>query len=344
MPRYKRFLSDLSCCSLGRDGPLNFLVADSPFVMENDEFALDVHSREKDALQFYHGTTFLLRIEFKKGGIRMKANKAYKAVSGFQPVMKTFSFSDSELFRSGALKTDVNTYLKNAVNGANPRYYRNKREGYWQNQVAIEFGRNWNPTKRWLVVDREAVVGFPSDTVKTQFYNEIKAGYLELRSQLTEEFRWANAAKKGLGDELDLLAIGPDREIVCLELKHGQGSGIIGVYYGTLQAAVYRDAFQKVLPRISEDIKKLVRQKVELGLLPPTALQRLPSGDFCGVVSNLVVAEPQHNGQCWNRLAMVMERCEKARMPVFGIDPKFANPVRIEDLVNGIPQIICRCP
>jgi hypothetical protein len=122
-----------------------------------------------------------------------------------------------------------------------------------------------------------------------------------------------------LGNQCDFLAIGPSDELYCIELKHGSNTS--GVYWGSLQVAVYATMFREALPSITDDIKAVVRQKVALGLLGKDAIDRLP-GDgktFRKVVPVLAIAEPNDKSACWGRLNEVMNRCPESLASVVEI-------------------------
>ncbi|HME45214.1 MAG TPA: hypothetical protein VKF36_19130, partial [Syntrophorhabdales bacterium] len=85
------------------------------------------------------------------------------------------------------------------------------------------------------------------------------------------------------------------------------GANASEIYWGPLQALLYRDAFKEATTKtVSDGIKKMVEQKVKLRLLPKHALNRLPEGDCDRVRAVLAVADPNPNRrECRNRLTQV---------------------------------------
>lgn len=279
---------------------------------EKPEYAYDIHLREKSEIMVYHGGTCLLTIDLsriKDGTIRF-TSKSYgenndderkACVPLFQALKEIKDVHNADL-----LTDKVCSFLRVAITTVKPKFYlNNASEGYWSSKLSIDYGRNWTPDNEWLIIDREAVIGFNSSEekiaskVKEEFYSAIKQ---EVRSiKRKPEFSgWADISKS-FGDELDCLAIGRDGQLLCIELKHGDNSS--GIYWGPLQATVYQKAFEEKIAETSKSIIKMVLQKIELGLLPPEALERIPSSGFKVVKGILAVADAKGNSgsKCWQR-------------------------------------------
>lgn len=82
---------------------------------------------------------------------------------------------------------------------------------------------------------------------------------------------------------------------------------------------MYGELFERALDQISEEIKSFVRQKIQLGLLPPQAAQRLPEGRFRTVQPILVIADANDRSASWKRLREVMTLCPEAQCTVVEI-------------------------
>lgn len=165
----------------------------------------------------------------------------------------------------------------------------------------------------FLIIDRQAVLSFANKGDKKSYYSPFKDKYNGIAYNLYKKNNWQKPT--GFGDELDLLAIGPNKELVCIELKTGSTDKVF--YYAPLQAAFYGEAFKKASASISESIKSLVKQKVELGLLPKESIKRLPDGDF-NVKSMLLVVDASElslKSEVWERLCEVMLNIDKANRP-----------------------------
>ena len=314
MPSYPRYLSEEFLNLSVPGGPLNFLVSDYPQSAIPDRYALDVQLRDGNTLQYYHGTNSLIRIAFNGTSLQADAANTYRSLPGFDDLFMPCPLEPVALQE---YKRRLPSYLAAAFSAADPRWYGNKSEGYWQNRLSICFGRDWRPGMDWLVLDREACIAFESRTAQEQLLNPHRAKLLAIRQQLRSEapILWGTpAADDSLGGKLDFLALGPDKELICVELKHGANAS--GTYWGPLQACAYREDFRLVIDHVTEDIKRLVRQKIMLGLLPAEAANRIPVEKFRGVECVLAVAAPNDDSSCWDRLRDVMLRYPETRLPV----------------------------
>jgi hypothetical protein len=318
MPSYRRFLSQDFCDLLKPGGCLNFLLSLPPEADRADPFSIDVQLRAGNIIQYYHGTASLLRVRYSgDGSIRGDAAAVYHDLPGASDLMQPCRVEPDELRR---FQHALDDYLPHAIAATVPRSYRNRQEGFWQNCLAITFGRNWQPGMDWLIVDREVVIEFDSDAERQQTLAPHRERYLTARRQLRAENPdlWGQPTEgDSLGNELDLLALGPSGELICIELKHGSNAS--GIYWGPLQACAYRDDFELVLPSIADGIKALVNQKIELGLLPPSGAKRIPAGDCPKVLGLLAVADPNDRSTCWDRLNDLFTRFAFADIPVVGI-------------------------
>ncbi len=310
MMRYARALDDAAVRVVMPGGPFEFLL-DIKTVVPDDPYALDIQLREGNKLMYYHGTTRLLTVEVipvsgKTPRVRATADKAYKEAescrSEYGALMKTWVVAEAPL-----LCSTFCAYLARAVGAAGRRYYRNQKEGYWQNRLCINFGPRWRPEREWLIIDRECVVGFDSKKEKDAFYENARHDFQSVRDNLQklDDAKWGKATGKAFGDELDFLAIDRAGQLVVIELKHGANSS--GIYWGPLQAGFYGEAFLKAHAAIVPGIRELVRQKIRLGLLPPDAQALLDHGDLAPGGCILAVADPKERSKCWGMMSEVLE-------------------------------------
>ncbi len=314
MPCYPRYLSEEFLNLLVPGGPLNFLVSDHLRSAIPDRYALDLQLRDGNTLQYYHGTTSLLRISFEGTRLLAEAANTYRNLPGFDDLFVACPLEPAALH---TYERRLPSYLAAAYSAADPRWYGNKSEGYWQNRLSIGFGRDWRPGMDWLVLDREACIAFESRSAQDQLCNPHREKLLAIRQRLRSEdpVLWGTpSADDSLGGKLDFLALGPDKELICVELKDGGNAS--GTYWGPLQACAYREDFRLVLDQVTEDIKRLLRQKIMLGLLPSEAANRIPVEKFRQVECILAVAAPNDDSSCWDRLRDVMSRYPETRIPV----------------------------
>lgn len=313
-------------------GALSFLLSDLVLMVPDDPRALDPQLRENAEVMVYHGTTRLVgaRLRKRRGEhvLRFRAARsyglagrvcsdAYHALIG-----RDWGISDAD-----ELRVAYTAYLSRAVEASNRRFYRNEKEGWWQNRFCADLGRAWTGDQ-WLVIDREAVIGFEGvhrSKRKKKFYGDIIEPFERMKADLEAEdpARWGKPNSRSFGDELDLLVLGPDGELVCVELKHGENPS--GIYWGAFQAAIYREAFERARPHITADIELLVRQKIRLRLLPADAEQRLQGS--LRVEAALVVCDPNPRSTCWEKLDEVQSRRSPSRVPVLLIERGDRAPV-----------------
>lgn len=311
-PRYNRALSEEAERALLPSGPLHFLVATMP-LPSDDPYALDIQIREGNELMYYHGTTRLLRIRLQcvSGTVKVSAtaDRAYGVYPGcraeYAALMKSWRLDEF-----AALRNAFHAYLPKAIGAADSKYYRNGKEGYWQNRLCVRFGRLWKPGDEWLIVDRECVLGFASDQEKICFYQNAAGEYRLIRDRLQQEDKdqWGKPKGEAFGDELDLMALSPSGSLVVIELKHGTNCS--GIYWGPLQVGFYHRAFVTALKDVADDIRRMARQKITLGLLPSEAATLVDRSTAARVDPVLAVAVPSERSGCWSKLAVVMERLE----------------------------------
>ncbi|MDD2899820.1 MAG: hypothetical protein PHI31_14040 [Desulfuromonadaceae bacterium] len=293
---------------------------------KDPEYAYDIHLREKSEIMVYHGGTCLLVINLSRlsnGQISFKSKSYEKERDKPKDKKCPELFKGKECVEAFALlKTvrnvenmeliieRVSKFLNYAVSTVSDKFYHNNHsEGYWSSKLSIDYGRNWTPDDEWLIIDREAVIGFnqtiekKASEEKTEFYNAIKQ-VVESTKKNQKFSAWGDLSKS-FGDELDFLAIGREGQLLCIELKHGNNTS--GIYWGPLQATVYQEAFEKKISEISKSILVMVQQKIELGLLPPAACERIPADGFKVVKGILAVADTSDNlkSECWQRAYMV---------------------------------------
>jgi hypothetical protein len=303
--RYDRVLSDDFEALLAPGGVLHFLVRDHRGWIDGDPDALDIQLRENDEVMVYQGTTRLLVVASMGDELKLSAHASYGEYPGcaaeYAAVMGVYPVS-----AAASLEGPIRAYLRASSAAAWDRHYGNRQEGFWQNRLCQYFGAEFEPAKPWLVIDREAVIGHRSRMRRQAFYRNVKKPYEDVRCahQAANPAAWGQFDGEGYGDELDLLAIGPDGELLCIELKHGGNAA--GIYFGPLQAAVYRDAFRLAHRSIAGRLIELAQQKVRLGLLPARALERLPAdGRFRSVEAVLAVGDPNEDSTCWVQLKTI---------------------------------------
>jgi len=335
--RYERSLNKESEDLLKPKGDLNFLIDGYETWLPGDPNAFDIHLREKNKIMIYHGGTRLITITCSKNSankdkkfVKLSADKSYSKVGASYETLMTEWASDDLVNKQKEYKN----YLIEAAKIAQDKFYNNRKEGWWSNRLSLYFGKNWNVEKEWLIFDREAVLGFKKSDEKGIFYEKMKEKYLGIRSKFRKDDPkiWGKEdSRKSFGDELDFLAIGPEKELLCIELKHGSYTS--GIYWGPLQVSVYKDAFHEVASSISGDIKDIVKQKIDLGLLPAEATKWLPDGKFKEVKAIVVIAD-------FNKKSSSKDKIKKVQDELINRGSYYVSVAKIEEIGSDLNVII----
>ncbi|KAF0159063.1 MAG: hypothetical protein FD159_810 [Syntrophaceae bacterium] len=328
--RYERSLNKESVDLLKSTGKLNFLIDGYETWIPDDPNAFDIHLREKNEIMIYHGGTRLITISLSNDSVKLSTDKSYSRVGvSYSTLMREWAFDD--LVKK---QKEYKDYLIEAARIAQNKFYDNKKEGWWSNRLSLYFGKNWDVEKEWLIFDREAVLGFKKRDEKSMFYEKMKEKYLVIRSKFRKDNPkiWGKEdLRKSFGDELDFLAIGPAKELFCIELKHGSYTS--GIYWGPLQVSVYKDAFYEVVSSISDNIKCLVKQKIDLGLLPVEATKWLPDGKFKEVKAIVAIAD-------FNKKSSSKDKIKKVQDELRNRGSYYVSVAKIEENGSGLNVII----
>jgi hypothetical protein len=319
--KYERVLTSDFLELLKPGGRMAWLLPLARTVLQSEPWVLDVQLRRKNAVMFYQGTTCVLGVQYEPAAsiarISFFADKAYGRVerpsaTAYAALMRTWSIEEA-----CSLESKCRAYLKAVLSSTSRSYYNNRKEGFWQNRLAVRFGRAFTTADEWLVIDRECVIELGEARDARQQFESVITYHEELSATLQRE----DGARFGrrpirFGSELDFLAINREGELACVELKYGDNPS--GIYWAPLQVSVYQQMYQQALPQIAPRIDAMVRQKVELQLLPDEALQRLPLKK--NIVRAIVaVAVPNARSRCWERLSIVQSRLKSGPVPVVSI-------------------------
>jgi len=151
------------------------------------------------------------------------------------------------------------------------RYYKNKKEGYFQNELSRMFGICGNKNNDFVILDKEAVIGYSDNAEKEKLYGELRSGYKTLQKELSEKntARYGKKLeKKSIGNELDFLALDKQGNLRLIEYKHGTNTS--GIYLSPLQIGMYYDLFTQ-LPKeeLIKSVSSMFEQKKKIGLINP---------------------------------------------------------------------------
>jgi hypothetical protein len=149
------------------------------------------------------------------------------------------------------------------------RYYNTKKEGYYQNEFSRKYGLCCSQNSDFVIIDKEVVIGFDNQKTKDSFKGTILPKYKELQKKISihDSARFGKDLwKKGLGDELDFLALDKEGNMLLIEYKHGTNTS--GIYLSPLQIGMYFDIFTGIPKTALENaILEMLKQKQKIGLI-----------------------------------------------------------------------------
>ena len=175
---YNRKLSDSFSKLLEPDGELRWLFhlvqkhPDSDFLIGK--------SGSKEWISIYRGLSRVLTIlkTHDPGMIKLDGASAYKKISyglyGHKNITEDFS---RKLI--GLLKAVSN-------DSKFDRYYNNKKEGYFQNELSRRFGICGRPNDDFVIIDKEAVIGYKNQQEKSKLYGKIREKYKILQKDISQ--------------------------------------------------------------------------------------------------------------------------------------------------------------
>lgn len=157
---------------------------------------------------------------------------------------------------------------------SNPRfdqYFNNRKEGYFQNEFSRRYGLCGNENDEFVIIDKEAVVGYTDKSEKEQVLGEIKKkykNYFSKISNINNRRYGSNLLKKDLGNELDFIALDKNGNILLIEYKHGTNTS--GIYLSPIQIGLYFEIFSKLgNRRLGKAVLNMLEQKQRIGLINP---------------------------------------------------------------------------
>lgn len=178
------------------------------------------------------------------------------------------------LFEKNPLKDNFESEIEALISKINElpkfdRYYKNKKEGFYQNELSRRYGICGNASDKFVIVDKEAVIGYENNSEKEKLYGPVHAKYKKLQRFISEQnpVRYGkNISKKAIGNELDFLAIDKEGNILLIEYKHGTNTS--GIYLSSLQIGMYYDIFTS-FPRhqLINSIEEMLEQRKSIGLI-----------------------------------------------------------------------------
>jgi len=174
------------------------------------------------------------------------------------------------------------------------KFYNNKKEGYYQNILSRTYGICSDKNSDFVIIDKEAVVGYKDQAEKDLLFGSIQVKYKQLQELISKNNpkRYGqNLQKKAIGNELDFLALDKDGNILLIEYKHWDNPS--GIYLSPLQIGLYYDIFTS-FPRdqLDKAVYSMLEQKQKMGLINPGWVKPPKLKDIIPV---LIISEYNYN-------------------------------------------------
>lgn len=169
------------------------------------------------------------------------------------------------------------------------RYYKNKKEGFYQNELSRRYGMFGLEDDEFVIVDKEAVIGYTDTAEKDKVYGKVQEGYKELQTAISDWNAKEYGQKldeKSIGNELDFLALDKEGNILLIEYKHGTNTS--GIYLSPLQIGMYYELFNG-FPKeeLHDSVNAMLKQKQEMGLINPN--WKIPK--IKGIIPVLIISD-----------------------------------------------------
>jgi len=259
---YNRTISNDFASLLEGQGSLRWLY---DFVKNHKELDFLIgKNNSKEWISVYRGLTRLVSISpINHTSINLDADKKYKSIIpslyGKKSILDLFQ---NEL---------VILIAQIEQNRQFDKYYKNKKEGYYQNELSKIYGICGSPYTDFVIIDKEAVIGYSNQAEKDNLLGNIQQKYKQLQreiSNLNPERYGKDLGKKAIGNELDFLALDKDGNILLIEYKHGTSTS--GIYLSPLQIGMYNDIFTSFPKNELEcAVFEMLEQKQKIGLINP---------------------------------------------------------------------------
>lgn len=259
---YNRTISKGLASLLETGGELRWLF---DFVKNHNELDFLIgKNNSKEWISVYRGLTRILTIlPINSNSVLIDADDKYKYISPNLYGQKNLSENYQKEIEYLITQIELNSKFD--------RYYKNKKEGFYQNELSKIFGICGHPDSDFVIIDKEAVIGYSDQAEKENLFGSLQQKYKQLQreiSDLNPERYGKDLGKKAIGNELDFLALDKDGNILLIEYKHGTNTS--GVYLSPLQIGLYNDIFTS-FPKSELEIAvfEMLEQKQKIGLINP---------------------------------------------------------------------------
>ena len=260
---YNRKISSTFSSLIEDGGKMRWLF---DFVKGNNELDFLIEkNNSKEWISVYRGLSRVLTITKTKETdiVKLDGVKAYKNI-----LPELYGEKSTSIIFKKELEHLVNVVSKDEKFD---RYYKTKKEGYYQNILSRKYGICGNRDDDFVIIDKEAVVGYSDQAEKNNIFGNMQQKYKQLQQDISDlnPVRYGkNLGKKAIGNELDFLALDKEGNILLIEYKHGTNTS--GIYLSPLQIGLYNDIFTN-FPRTELEgaVFDMLAQKQKIGLICP---------------------------------------------------------------------------
>jgi len=260
---YNRKISDSFSKLLENGGELRWLF---DFVKNHQELDFLIgKNNSKEWISIYRGLTRILSILPMDNPqiVLINADVKYKNMLGNLYGDKSINYNFQEDIENLIAQIENNSQID--------RYFKNKKEGYYQNELSRKYGIWGSANDDFVVIDKEAVIGYANQKEKDTILGNIQQKYKQIQkdiSILNPERYGKDLGKKTVGNELDFLALDKEGNILLIEYKHGTNTS--GIYLSPLQIGMYYDLFTNFPKKDLEcAVFEMLTQKQKIGLINP---------------------------------------------------------------------------
>ena len=260
---YNRKISDSFSQLIEKGGELRWL-----FDFVNNHKELDFLIGRNNAIEWisiYRGLTRILSIQPTNNPqkIKLNASNTYKKISAGLYGEKWVTDNFQKDLENIIAQIGSKKYFD--------RYYKNRKEGYYQNELSRIYGICGSASDDFVIIDKEVVIGYSNQKEKDEIFGVVQNKYKQLQKEISvldPKQYGRNLEKKAIGNELDFLALDKVGNILLIEYKHGTSTS--GIYLSPLQIGLYNDIFTNFPKRDLESaVFEMLDQKQKIGLLNP---------------------------------------------------------------------------
>lgn len=299
---YNRKISDSFAQLLKEGGDLRWLFDYVKSIKELD--FLIGKNKSKEWISVYRGLSRLITIQKTSSSNTVKIDGA----NSYKSIMPNIYGKKATTFD---FRKNLDELLHHIVNDEKfDRYYYNRKEGYFQNQLSRKFGIDGTRDNDFVIIDKEAVVGYSNQEEKNHKFGKLQKRYKELQreiSSLNPRRYGKDSRKKSIGNELDFLALDKKGNILLIEYKHGTNTS--GTYLSPLQIGLYYDIFRSFSKTdLEKAVFEMLRQKQEIGLIPP---DWIPPNEIKNVIPILIISEYNYKSSARKKYQEILNICRE---------------------------------